>query len=184
MLRNLLVMVAIGSSLSHLHQDWDAADRRTTRLAPAAFVDLPAPVRTELEARGCTIPQPFAGNGSQNVVKGRFTSAKQMDWAVLCSRQGTSSILVFRGGAASTVAEIAAQADVNSLQTIDGSGTIGYSRTITVATSRFIQDQHKAYGGPKPPPLDHEGISDVFIEKGSIVWYWYRNAWLMLQGSN
>jgi hypothetical protein len=184
MLCNLLFIVAIGSSLSQLIQDWDAADRKTTRLAPATFGNLPAPVRTELELRGCTIPQPFAGNGSDNVIKGRFTSAKQTDWAVLCSRQGTSSILVFRGGAASTVAEIAAQADVNSLRTIDGSGTIGYSRAITVATSRLIQDHHKAYGGPKPPPLDHEGIHDIFIEKGSIVWYWYRNRWLMLQGSD
>jgi hypothetical protein len=40
------------------------------------------------------------------------------------------------------------------------------------------------YGGPKPPPLDHEGISDIFIGKASVVWYWYRDRWLKLQGAD
>jgi hypothetical protein len=182
-LRYTLIALAIGSSLFLEAQDWDAADRATKRLAPAQFVDLPVGVRTELERRGCTIPQPFTAKRPENVIKGRFTSANQTDWAVLCSRQRTSSILVFRGLDSAAV-EIAAQADISSLQTIDGDGAIGYSRAIAVATSRYIQDHHNTYGGPKPPPLDHEGINDIFVEKGSLVWYWYRGVWLKLQGAD
>jgi hypothetical protein len=184
MLSRLLFVVAIGSSLYHATQDWDAADRATIRLAPDVFVDLPAAVRTELERRGCTIPQPYIGKSPGNVIKGRFTSANQTDWAVLCSRQRTSSILVFRGGVASRAVEIAAEADIHRLQTLDQLGAVGYSRAIVVATSRYIQDHYNAYGGPKPPPLDHEGINDLFIEKASVVWYWYRDRWLRLQGAD
>jgi hypothetical protein len=184
MLRTMLVVLGIGSSLPVLAQDWDSADRATKRLGPAMFVELPAGIRLELVRRGCTIPQPFTAKGPENVIKGRFTSASQTDWAVLCARQRRSAILVFRGGVASDAAELAAEADVTSLQTIDGNGTIGYSRTIAVATSRYIQDHYRRYGGPKPPPLDHEGINDVFIEKASVVWYWYQNRWLRLQGAD
>jgi hypothetical protein len=35
-----------------------------------------------------------------------------------------------------------------------------------------------------PPPLDHDGIDDGVVEKGSSVWYWYRGRWLELTGSN
>ncbi|PYR66590.1 MAG: hypothetical protein DMG20_12690 [Acidobacteria bacterium] len=40
------------------------------------------------------------------------------------------------------------------------------------------------YGGPKPPPIDHLGINDVFIEKASVVWYFYQGKWLQLQGAD
>lgn len=184
MMRDALIALTVGSRLFLGAQDWDAADRATKRLAPAQFVDLPVSVRTELEGRGCTIPQPFTARRPVNVIKGRFTSAHQTDWAVLCSRQRTSSILVFRGRVRSAVAEIAAHADIESLQTIDGDRAVGYSREIAIATDRYIQDHHNRYGGPKPPPLDHEGINDLLIEKGSVVWYWYGGAWLELQGAD
>lgn len=177
-------VLALGSIVSVGNQDWDRADRATNRLAPAVFADLPVTVQSELERRGCTIPQPFTAKRPENVIKGRFTSASQTDWAVLCSRQRASSILVFRGGVASAAVEIASEPDINSLQTIDGNGTIGYSRAIAVANGRYIQDHYQTYGGPKPPPIDHEGINDIFIEKGSLVWYWYQGRWLKLQGAD
>jgi hypothetical protein len=50
--------------------------------------------------------------------------------------------------------------------------------------ARFISQHHKRYGGPEPPPLDHEGINDAFVEKASGVWYWYRGKWLRLSGAD
>ena len=180
----VVIVAALGSSLSLVTQDWDAADRATVRLEPAAFPNLPAGIRSELERRGCTIPQPFTATTPANAIKGRFMSANRTDWAVLCSRRRTSAILVFRGGVGSTAVELATQADSGSLQTIDGNGKIGYSRAIAAASSRYILDHYNAFAGPKPPPLDHEGINDIFIEKGSVVWYWYRDRWLELQGAD
>ena len=89
---------------------------------------------------------------------------------------------MFRGGSVAAVAEIASESDINSLQVVDGNGAIGYSRTLAVADAEYIFDQHETFGGPQPPPLDHDGIDDVFIEKGSVVWYWYQGSWLRLQG--
>jgi hypothetical protein len=117
------------------------------------------------------------------VIRGRFTSATQTDWAVLCSIKRRSSILVFRNGSTTAVAELAAAPDFDSLQMI-GDGAIGYSRALGVADADFIRVHYQRYGGPNPPPLDHDGIDDVFIEKGSVVRYWYRGRWLELTGSN
>jgi hypothetical protein len=176
----LLVSVTIASSGA---QDWNAADRATRRLAASAFAGLPPAIDKELVRRGCTIPQPFTAARPANVIRGRFTSATQTDWAVLCSIRRTSSILVFPNGSASGVVELAAEPDINSLQEI-GNGAIGYSRTLGVADPRFIRDQYERYGGPKPPPLDHDGINDIFIGKGSLVRYWDGGRWLELTGSD
>lgn len=180
----LIVGVISGGITPMPAQDWDRADRATRRLAPSAIARLPAEVREEMERRGCTVPQPFPGDDPANIVTGRFTSPDRLDWAVLCSRDRRSSILVFPGGEASGIAELAGEPDVDSLQTIDGNGTIGYSRALAVANAADIREYHKSSGGPPLPPLDHDGIEDVFIEKGSVVWYWSQGTWLTLPGAD
>jgi hypothetical protein len=164
-------------------QVWDAVDRATMRLPPAAFSNLPAHLRADLERRGCTVPQWYAARTPVNVIQGRFSSQDQMDWAVLCSRARVSSILIFRGGSASAVREIAPRPDRDFLQHMGGM-SIGFSRGLSVATPKTIQYFHKNLGGQRPPPLDHDGISDAFIEKASVVWYWHQNRWLSLQGAD
>ena len=41
-------------------------------------------------------------------------------------------------------------------------------------------DHYRAYGGPKPPPIDHQGIESGG-EKASVVLYCYRGKWLKLR---
>jgi hypothetical protein len=53
-----------------------------------------------------------------------------------------------------------------------------------VADQEYIRVHYEAFGSLKPPPLDHEGINDAFIEKGSHVWYWYDGQWMQLAGSD
>jgi hypothetical protein len=153
------------------------------RLAPAAFTDLPAPVIQELERRGCTIPQVDFPAKPSNVVRGRFTNPTQVDIAVLCSVEGISSILVFRNSSVADVGVLAPAPDAGYLQGV-GVGRIGYSRGIGIATAENIQSYYEAYGSLKPPPLDHEGINDAFVEKASTVWYWHEGKWLELQGAD
>jgi len=153
------------------------------RLAPSAFTDLPAAVVRDLERRGCEIPQTFLDTPRQNVVRGRFTSATRTDIAVLCSRHNASTILVFRGGSPSAVAELVERPDEQFMQVVSA-GMTGYSRALGVASPSYIREHHRAHGGPKPPPLDHDGINDSFVEKASIVWYWHRGRWLQLQGAD
>jgi hypothetical protein len=40
------------------------------------------------------------------------------------------------------------------------------------------------YVAPKPPRIDHQGIDDAFIEKGSSVWYFRAGRWLKLNGAD
>ncbi|MDE0489397.1 MAG: hypothetical protein F4222_12010 [Gammaproteobacteria bacterium] len=167
--------------------EFEKADEETVRLPPEAFEDLPHMIQEELTARGCTIPQAFHTDlGKSNVVRGHFTQSDQTDIAVLCSRERVSSILVFRGGSEQDVAELAPAPDANYLQGT-GDGEIGFLRALGVASPEYIRSCYealKAYGVPDPPPLDHEGIDDYFVEKASRIWYWHEEAWLRLAGAD
>ena len=107
-----------------------------------------------------------------------------MDIAVLCSKAQVSSVVVFRGGTTSAVAVLAQHPDEGYLQVVDVGGAVGFSRALSVARPSYIREHYAAFGGPKPPPLDHDGINDTFVEKASVVWYWYRGRWLQLQGAD
>jgi len=58
-------------------------------------------IREEIRSRGCMIPQQTLSDGGtsnqlQNVVQGEFFEKGKTSWAVLCSVNESSSILVFR----------------------------------------------------------------------------------------
>ena len=64
------------------------------QLPPTAFPELPTNLVQELQRRGCTIPQEaYSKTKPNNVIKGEFARAGQIDWAVLCSVRGVSTIL-------------------------------------------------------------------------------------------
>jgi hypothetical protein len=167
---------------------WEEADRQVLRLPPNAFTQLPANIVADLNRRGCTIPQVPGDVGletpdRQNVIKGEFAKAGQTDWAVLCSVNRVSSILIFWNGSVESVSEIEKRPDIDHLQGWDG-GRVIYSRHIAPATADFIAGHYEAYGGPKPPPLDHLGVDDQFVGKASIVQYFYNGKWLELTGAD
>ena len=163
---------------------WEAADAAVLRLPPAAFPQLPRNIVRYLQARGCTVPQTFVSAEPHNVISGEFARRGQTDWAVLCSRGRESSIIVFWRGSTNSVSEIARAPDKSFLQTVDGEGRIGFSRKIDAVGRGYVVAHYKAYGGPKPPPIDHQGIDDGYVEKASVVLYFYRGRWLELQGAD
>jgi hypothetical protein len=150
---------------------------------PSAFVQLPLKIQSELQSRGCQIPRPYTGTANANVIRGQFARRGQTDWAVLCSKEKISSILVFWNGSETTPAEIDPAPDGNFLTPLEN-GKAGYARAIAPVGNQFIMTHFKAYGGPQPPPIDHEGIDDEFLEKGSTVHYFYEGQWLELTGSD
>ena len=153
-----------------------------TRLRPSAFTSLAEPVQKSLAQRGCLIPQSYTDSLPHNVVSGSFTSPEQVDIAVLCLRDTTSVILVYRAGLVDSVVEIAPRTHDRAELSVTGSYT--FSRAIGIADSAFIWSRFEAYGGQRPPTLDHLGINDIFVGKASVVWYWHRGKWLQLQGSD
>ena len=118
------------------------------------------------------------------MIKGEFAKRRQVDWAVLCSRNGRSSILVFWNGSTRTVSQIASAADKSFLQIIDGVGNIGFSREIRTVGRGAVLASYRSYGGPKPPPIRHQGIDDIYVEKASVILYFYRGRWRELQGGD
>ena len=153
------------------------------RLAPSVFSELSADVRRSLEQRGCTIPQSYPDSTPHNVVRGKFMSADQVDLAVLCLKDSTSSILVYRNAKADSVIELAPVSH-SRMELTSAGDVFTFSRAVGVADSIFIQTRFERYGGPKPPILEHEGINDILVGKASVVWYWYGGRWLQLQGSD
>ena len=159
------------------------ADLQVTRLEPSAFSELPGNIRRELEHRGCTIPQIWGDRKPHNVIKGEFTRKGQTDWAVLCSLNRVSSILIFQNASEQNPSELAREADIEKLQGVGGD-VIGYSRAISSVGRQFILDHYHVYGGPKPPKIDHQGIDDAFVGKASVVHYFDAGAWLQLTGTD
>jgi hypothetical protein len=181
-----LLAAAIACSQTKSQLNAEKADREVTRLPPGDFPQLPPAIRHELSRRGCTIPQPSGEKIRRNVIKGAFTQPGQLDWAVLCSVHQTSAILVFPNASTTRIFELARREDKNELQELrpDGGPVLGYSRQIDPVGRHFILERYRAYGGPKPPPIDHQGINDAFIGKASEVYYFHRGRWRKLTGGD
>jgi hypothetical protein len=111
------------------------------RLSPSAFPELPSAVRRALNLRGCSVPQSFL-TGPHNVIKGEFARPGQTDWAVLCSVNGVSGILVFWNGSPDRPAAIAPQPDANSVQ--------GITDTVTRVLARDYCRRQEIYHATLP----------------------------------
>ncbi len=123
--------------------------------------------------------------GRHNVIRGEFAKPGQTDWAALCSVGGVSSILVFWAGSEVNPAEIERWKDADRMQSwVGGDKDLVYSRAITAVGAGYVTEHYNAYGGVKPPPLDHLGIDDAFVGKASEVLYFYQGQWLRLTGAD
>jgi hypothetical protein len=163
--------------------DFARADAAIVRFDPSAFPELPPPIRDGLNRRSCTVPQP-ADERTRNVVSGRLITPGRVDWAVLCSRERQSVILVFNGTSAARIAELDAEPDLNYLQVVDGAGTISYSRVLAVATPKVVRQRARNDGRHQLRQIDRDGIEDAFVGKSSQIWYWSGRRWLRLVGAD
>lgn len=149
-------------------------------LPPDSFPDLPAAVLHDLEKRHCMVPQTYEAHAPENVIHGAFRETGSTDWAVLCSQDGTSTLLVYWNGSPSKPAEIAAQPDTDTADPHDETSILGYARGIDPASPNTINETlaNRTYG-----PFDHDGIKDAHIEKSSVIHYFKNGTWMTLQGN-
>jgi cytochrome c len=127
------------------------------RLPPAAFRELPKGLVRELQKLGCTIPQTSGVTVPHNVIRGEFKESGKTDWAVLCSKGGASTVLVFWNGRKRNPGRVGR----------GGDGDL-FARKITAVGRKEIEKYYQA-------PVDHEGIRD-----GSAIHYYVRGKWLEL----
>ena len=118
---------------------WDVADRETIRLQPSVFSQLPENIVMELQSRQCTIPQIYDDPKPHNVISGEFKRRGQTDWAILCSKDRISSILMFWNGSVENPSVLFPLPNKGALQGI-GNGRIGYSRYISVVGKRLLKN--------------------------------------------
>jgi hypothetical protein len=161
----------------------DKALAEIRRLPIDAFPDLPPAIAAALRARNCRVPQPASGRAARNVIRGDFFVKGQTAWAVLCSINNSTTLIAFRNSRNAVPVAVTTSEDRNYLQGTSGDH-LGYSRQITAVGRDFILRHYRAYGGPPPPPIDHQGIDDAFLEKASTTWYFHDGKWLRLQGAD
>ena len=106
-----------------------------------------------LQARRCEIPQAGNGTGGTNVIRGAFTAKDKVEWAILCSLNDSSQLLILSAETGAVVDSAAHPADADWIKrTVSDTWT--YSQVIAVAPVDFLTN----YPGPFPTPIDHDGI--------------------------
>jgi hypothetical protein len=150
------------------------------RFPPSKFPSLPRPIASDLLKRGCRIPQKAnlpPKSSPVNVVKGQFLVRGRDDWAVLCSIQDTSRILVYHGAVPTPIDSLGKSADLHALTT----SKFGYSRVITEANRRRLRQVASLRQSIRFPRFDHSGIEDN-VAGISEVRYFSDGRWMNLLG--
>src|ERR1700737_4039818 len=125
-------------------------DKGIRKLQPADVAGLPPQLVEKLNARGCAIPQfgdigrvgdaagktgtaggpaSDAAGEPTNVIHGEFARRGQEDWAVLCSKGGSSTIVIFWGKTTACPASLARLEDGHYLKR-GKDKKVRYSRSI------------------------------------------------------
>jgi len=146
----------------------------------SSFPNLPPALASELDRRGCLIPQSYAAHSPENVVHASLESAGSSDWAVLCSAGGTVSLLVYFSSAPATVLELAAAPETERLQAHDPSGVLGFDWGIDPASPTQIQSAQTGLLH-RPSLADHDAVADTLIDHRTIYHFYLKNAWIVLE---
>jgi hypothetical protein len=154
------------------------------RLPPGAFPDVPEAVRRTLERMACQVPQTYIPGPPHNLISGRFLRADELHWAALCSRDETTALLLLAADGTLVEELVPFRSDADHLQGIDIDGTPGFNWAIGTVGRDYILERHARYGGPAPPPIDHDGIDSAVVERASTVLYWHGGEWLELTGAD
>jgi hypothetical protein len=169
---SIIITPTFAQTPADLKPKFDQAERQIVRLPPTVFPELPHTLIRELQRRDCTIPQVAGFNKRQNVIQGGFRKPGEIDWAVLCAKAGFVELYVFWDGRERDIALV-------------GRWPLGdpFETAIAPVSRKYILDHYRAYGGPQPPPIVHQGI-ECSSGMASSILYFYRGKWLTLQGAD
>jgi hypothetical protein len=174
-----------------------AAKRDTAirKLQPADVAELPPAFVEKLNARGCVIPQfgevggvsatagepaSEAAGRPTNVIHGEFVRHGQEDWAVLCSKGGSSTIVIFWGKTTACPASLARLDDAHYLKR-GKDKKVRYSRSIRTLGENDLGDRAGTAG---LKPFAHQGIDDRFVGKSSAFFYCSKGKWKIFPGKD
>ncbi len=144
-----------------------------------SFPQLPPAVQDALARRGCLIPQTYEAHQPENVVHASLERPGSSDWAVLCSVNGTVSLLVFFSINYSEPMVLASAPETERLQSHGSSNVLGFNWAIDPASP---EDVHEAQFGMRHPPLrlDHDALADSIIDQRTVYHFCSNNAWTLI----
>jgi hypothetical protein len=146
----------------------------------SSFPNLPEELAVQLNRRGCLIPQTYEAHHPENVVHASFERPGSSDWAVLCSAQGTVSLLVFFSSAPSKLNVLSAAPETERLQAHDPSGVLGFNWGIDPASPEQVS-QAQAGLLHRPTPVDHDALADSLVDQHTVYHFYLKNAWIVLE---
>lgn len=149
-------------------------------LPVSSFPSLPPAIQEKLDLRGCLIPQTYEAHQPENVVHTSLQRQGSSDWAVLCSAQGTVSLLVFFGGGSSQPFTLASAPETERLQSHDPSGVLGFNWGIDPASPEQVREG-QAGMEHRPPLLDHDALADTLVDHHTIYHFYLKSTWVVLQ---
>lgn len=171
----ILVTIIVNITLCY------SEDKQKVYKKPDHLKGLPPNVVTELKRLNCMIPQGIIDH--TNAIAGEFAIRGQKDWAVLCSINGKSHIHIFWGGPKKCSSVTGEESDDQYFYK-ESNGDWAYDRGIEIVGKKFIIEHYEAYGGPKPPPITHDAVDDMWLEKASVVHYCHKGKWIELTGAD
>jgi hypothetical protein len=149
-------------------------------LPVSSFPGLPAGIQDLLTQRGCLIPQTYEAHQPENVIHASLERRGSSDWAVLCSVQGTVSLLVFFADSSSGPMVLASAPETERLQAHDPSGVLGFNWGIDPASPDQI---HEAQSGMqhRPPHLDHDALADSVVDHSAVYHFYSKTVWTLVE---
>jgi hypothetical protein len=172
--------------------DRKKAEKEIKYLSLESFPELNIVKNSSPLLKGCIVPQnPRYFEKPNNVLVGSFSGTTNKDIAILCSKNGKTSIIVLWQKGQPCPAEFEENLNSNLLEIyVDNDDTkVAFSRLITKATKTELVNYASTYktffknanGGPLKEKVTHEGISDSgdTYERPTL-FYCIKGKWLKL----
>jgi hypothetical protein len=144
--------------------------RMVPKVSPDSLPELPVRIRSSLTALGCLIPRTY-GDAHKNVRRGAFSAKGAAEWAVMCSVEGFSRVLVVNSATGLVVDSLGVGGDAGGMEQENGQWmfTLGF----TVYPASELNSEEKA---ELPGPFDHDVI-DIPQGMSSTAWYRVKGVW-------
>src|SRR4051812_2824631 len=149
------------------------------RLPVSSFPELPQRIAEQLNQLQCMIPQSYQAHHPENVVHASLERAASSDWAVLCSVNGTVSLLAFFSSAPGPPAVLATGPEKQRLQRYDSSGVLGFDWAIATASPDAVHQAQSAMER-RPRPPDHDALKDIAIDGKTLYRFYSKGAWSLV----
>jgi hypothetical protein len=151
------------------------------RIDASTAAHLPLWLRAALGARKCLIPQMHSDERLNNIHRGHFVDSVTESYALLCSRNGESSVVILTKDSSLTPPPILVRADTSFLVLMEGGGRgrrWEFARFLSALSPREV----KSWCSLSPIERDrpHEGVITFYQDRDATAYYFSRvsQTWL------